>query len=226
VEDQGITVSQRSKEHAHDYRYFPEPDLPPLIIDRNWVQALKSKLPELPDEKRDRLMSQYSLPRYDAVLLTSSRGTADFFERAMALHPNAKSVGNWMTGELFRLLNASGTEIEHSKVTPEHLAELLSLIDQGAISASVGKVVLEDAFASGKRPGEIVQERGLTQISGVDELGAIVDQVLAANSQAVADYHAGKAPAIGFLVGQVMKASRGKANPGVVNQLLREKLGS
>lgn len=226
VEEQGITVSQRRKEHAHDYRYFPEPDLPPLVIGREWVQDIRSRLPELPDEKRDRLMSEYALPYYDATLLTSSRGIADFFEKTMALHPNARAVGNWMTGELFRLLNVSGIEIEQSKVAPEHLAELLKLVEQGAISASIGKVVLEDAFATGKKPGEIVQERGLAQISGVDELSNIVDQVLAANPQAVADYRAGKAPAMGFLVGQVMKATRGKANPGVVNELLRGKLGS
>ncbi len=226
VEEQGVTVSQRSKEFAHDYRYFPEPDLPPLVLSPNWVQEVREKLPELPDAKRDRFVSQFGLARYEAGLLTSSRGISDFFERTVTIYPNAKAVANWMVGELFRLLKVSGIEIEQSKVTPEHLAELLKLIDQGTISASIGKVVLEDAFSSGKRPAEIVQERGLAQISGIEELSRIVDQVLAANPQAVADYKAGKAPAVGFLVGQVMKATRGKANPGVVNQLLKEKLGS
>ncbi|MBI2955294.1 MAG: Asp-tRNA(Asn)/Glu-tRNA(Gln) amidotransferase subunit GatB [Chloroflexi bacterium] len=224
TEERGVTVSQRSKEHAHDYRYFPEPDLPPLVIGREWVKEIEDTLPELPDAKRDRLMAQFGLSLYEANLLTGSKGIAEFFEKTMALNPNARAVANWMVGELFRLLNASGIEIEQSRVTPGHLAELLRLIDQGTISASIGKTVLEEAFGTGQQPGQIVQERGLSQISGVDELGNIVDQILAANPQAIADYKAGKAPALGFLVGQVMKATRGKANPGVVNQILKEKL--
>lgn len=226
VESQGVTVSQRSKEYAHDYRYFPEPDLPPLVLSKEWVQEIREKLPELPAARRDRLERQFGLSRYEANLLTSSKAVADFFERVAALYSNAKAIANWMIGELFRLLNVSGIEIEQAKIAPEHLAELLRLIDEGKISASIGKVVLEEVFNTGKRPELVVQERGLVQISGVEELRAIVEQVLAANPQAVADYKAGKAPALGFLVGQVMKATRGKANPAVVNQLLRDKLGS
>ncbi|MCL5265443.1 MAG: Asp-tRNA(Asn)/Glu-tRNA(Gln) amidotransferase subunit GatB [Chloroflexi bacterium] len=224
VEDRGVTVSQRSKEYAHDYRYFPEPDLPPLVLTRDWVQSIREKLPELPDARRERFASQYGLSQYEATLLTNSKSIADFFEATVGLRASAKAVANWMVGELFRLLNAANIEIEQSKVSPEHLTEMLKLIDQGTISASMAKTVLEEVFASGKKPGDIVQERGLAQISGVEELQAIVHQVLATNPQAIADYKAGKANAFGFLVGQVMKATRGKANPGVVNQLLREKL--
>ena len=224
VEDKGITVSQRTKEYAHDYRYFPEPDLPPLVLTREWVSSIRSKLPELPDAKRDRYLVEFGLSRYDANLLTSSKGVADFFEATVALYPNAKAVSNWITSELFRLLNVSGIEIEESKVTPSHLAELLVLIEKGAISHKIGKTVFDEMFASGKRPAEIVQAKGLAQISGVEELEKAVDQVIASNPQAVADFKSGKQQALTFLVGQVMKLTRGKANPGIVNDLLRKKL--
>lgn len=224
VEDKGITVSQRSKEYAHDYRYFPEPDLPPLVLSRRLVEEIRDRLPELPDAKRDRYVAQFGLSRYDASVLTSSKAVADFFEATVALHPNAKLVANWITGELFRLLNVSGMEIEESKVTPAHLADMLTLIEKGAISHKMAKTVFDEVFATGKKPAEIVQEKGLGQISATEELEKAVDEAIAANPQAVADYRAGKQQALAFLVGQIMKATRGKANPGVVNDLLRTKL--
>lgn len=224
VEDKGATVSQRTKEYAHDYRYFPEPDLPPLVLSPEWVASLRDRLPELPDAKRDRYMAAFGLSRYDANLLTSSKAVADFFEATVALYPHAKGVANWITTELFRLLNVSGIEIEESKVTPAHLSEMLTLIEKGVISHKIAKTIFDEMFATGKKPAEIVKEKGLGQISGVEELEEAVDQVIASNPQAVADFKSGKEQALAFLVGQVMKLTRGKANPGLVNELLRKKL--
>ncbi len=225
VEDRGITVGQRSKEYAHDYRYFPEPDLPPLVLTREWVESVRARLPELPDARRERFMSQYGLGRYDATVLTGSRPAADFFEEAVTLYPQPKAVANWMQSELFRLLKDGEGDVSGIKVTPAGLAELLGMMEKGAINARTGKEVFEEMFATGKTASAIVQERGLSQISDTSALDAAVDQVTAANPQAVADYRAGKANAISFLMGQVMKATRGQANPGVVKQLLERKLG-
>lgn len=224
VDDKGVTVGQRSKEYAHDYRYFPEPDLPPLELSREWVEGVRARLPELPDARRDRFMALHGLGRYDAVQLTSSRPTADFFERAAALYPHAKMVANWMQSELFRLLKDSEGDVSGSKITPEGLADLLALVDKGAINVRSGKEVFEEMFATGKTASEVVKERGLSQISDTSALETAVDEVIKANPQAVADYRAGKGNALSFLMGQVMKATRGQANPGVVNQLLRAKL--
>ncbi|MGQ9674050.1 MAG: Asp-tRNA(Asn)/Glu-tRNA(Gln) amidotransferase subunit GatB [Chloroflexota bacterium] len=225
VEEKGVTVSQRSKEFAHDYRYFPEPDLPPLVLSESWVADIRARLPELPDARRQRFVDQLGLSSYDAGVLTVSKAVADYFEAAVALYPNPKVVSNWVTGELFRLLKAEDVDIQESKVRPEDLAEMLKLIDQGTISGRMAKDVFEEMFSSGKSAGQVVAERGLAQISDRAELEARVDQVLADNPQAVADYRAGKRQAAGFLVGQVMKATKGKANPAVVNELLQEKLG-
>lgn len=224
VDAKGITVGQRTKEYAHDYRYFPEPDLPPLALAPALVEDLRRRLPELPDARRTRFIAQYGLTPYDAELLTASREMAEYFERAAGLHPNAKTVANWMTGELFRLLNANNLELAAAKVTPELLAELLALVDRGELSVSAAKTVFEDVFASGRSPAEVVRERSLGQVSDADALRAVVRQVVAANPQAVADYRAGKKQAAGFLVGQVMKATKGAANPGVVNRVLSEVL--
>jgi aspartyl-tRNA(Asn)/glutamyl-tRNA(Gln) amidotransferase subunit B len=226
VDARGVTVGQRTKEFAHDYRYFPEPDLPPLSLAPERVDELRSGLPELPDARRARFISEHGLSAYDAELLTASRETAAFFDRAVALHSNAKAVSNWMTGELFRLLNANNLDISASKVTPERLAELLSLVDHGEISINAAKTVFEEVFLTGASPAAVVKEKGLSQVSDVDTLREVVRQVAAANPQAVADYRAGKKQASGFLVGQVMKATKGTANPGVVNQVLAEVLGS
>jgi aspartyl-tRNA(Asn)/glutamyl-tRNA(Gln) amidotransferase subunit B len=232
VEDRGITVSQRSKEYAHDYRYFPEPDLPPLVLSRELVEEMRARLPELPDARRDRFMSQYGLSWYDANLLTTSRAQADYFESCLKLFPedsdsnrNAKTVANWLLGEFSRLFNLTGTEIDDCKVEPQHLVELFQLIEKGTLSTTMAKSVFEEMFHSGKRAPEIVKEKGLTQISAAPELEAIVDRVLLENAEAVADYKQGKEQALKFMVGQVMKATKGQANPQVVNELLRKKLG-
>ncbi len=231
VEEKGVTVSQRSKEYAHDYRYFPEPDLPPLYISKEWVNELKARLPELPDARRDRFMSQYGLSRYDASLLTASKAMADFFEACLKLSPQdaelgkkAKTVANWLLGEFNRLLNATDTEVADSKVKPQHLVEMLDLIDRGTLSTTMAKAVFEEIFHSGKTPSEVVRERGLAQISGALELDVIISQVIAAHPQAVADFKQGKEQALRFLVGQVMRSTKGQANPQVVNDLLRRKL--
>ncbi|MBI4318245.1 MAG: Asp-tRNA(Asn)/Glu-tRNA(Gln) amidotransferase subunit GatB [Chloroflexi bacterium] len=224
VDENGITVTQRSKEFAHDYRYFPEPDLPPMVLARQWVEDIRAKLPELPDAKRDRFVARYGLSWYDANLLTAAKATAEYFEAAVGIYPNAKTVSNWITGELFRLLNVSGEDIERARLKPSHLVEMLTLIDQGVLSHRMAKDVFEEMYANGKPPRDIVVERGLAQISAVDQLREVIDQVLSSNQPAVADYRAGKQQALSFLVGQVMKATRGKANPSVVNQLLGEKL--
>ncbi|MDA8217647.1 MAG: Asp-tRNA(Asn)/Glu-tRNA(Gln) amidotransferase subunit GatB [Dehalococcoidales bacterium] len=224
VDARGVTVSQRSKEYAHDYRYFPEPDLPPLEITRDKVEELRRQLPELPDAKEERFQSEFGLPAYDAGLLTASRETAEYYERAVALHPNPKVVSNWLLGELFRLLNAANAEIEQSKVTPEHLAGLLQLIDRGEVSQQAAKTVLAEVFATGKNPAEVVAEKGLGQVSDAQALAGIIDEVIAANPQSAADYKSGKKQALGHLVGQVMRATKGSANPGLVNKILAEKL--
>ncbi|HEY8491978.1 MAG TPA: Asp-tRNA(Asn)/Glu-tRNA(Gln) amidotransferase subunit GatB [Dehalococcoidia bacterium] len=233
VEAQGRTVSQRSKEYAHDYRYFPDPDLPPLVTSREWVEEVRSRLPELPDAKRRRFTEQYGLSAYEADLLTETRARADYFEAALAgagegeaQRRRAKAAANWILGDFAHLLSEAGLEIEQSRIPPGHLAAMLDLIDRGAISTKIGKTVLEEMFHTGKTPQQIVEEKGLAQISGADELAAVVDEVLAANEKAVADYRSGKAEALKFLVGQVMKATRGRANPQLVNDLLAQKLGA
>jgi len=231
VEEKGATVSQRSKEYAHDYRYFPEPDLPPMEFSRALVDEIRSRLPELPDAIRDRFMSQYNLSGYDANLLTVSRAMADYFEACLKLLPagtgadkKAKTVANWLLGEFTRLLNATNIEIKDAKVEPRHLVEMLDLIDKGTLSTKMAKEVFEDMFHSGKKASLVVQEKGLAQISTTTELETVVGRVIAANSQAVADYKQGKETALKFLVGQVMKATKGQANPQMVNELLRRML--
>jgi aspartyl-tRNA(Asn)/glutamyl-tRNA(Gln) amidotransferase subunit B len=225
VEDRGITVPQRSKEFAHDYRYFPEPDLPPVFVSREWVAQLRARLPELPDARRERYQREYGLSAYDAGQLAGSHAIAQFFERTVALYPKPKVVANWVQGELFRLLKDRETlDLSDLRLTPEHLAELLTLVDRGVLSLALARQVFEEAFATGERPEAIVQARGLAQISNTAELERVVDAVLATNPRPVADYRAGKEAALSFLMGQVMKATRGKANPGVVAELLRARL--
>ena len=230
VEDKGITVSQRSKEYAHDYRYFPEPDLPPLVLSRSWIEELRSRLPELPDARRDRLMREYGLSYYDANLLTSSKSMADYFETCVKLNTKvplqkrAKLVSNWLLGDFTRLLHATDTEIDKAKVTPQLLAEMLDLIDDGTLSGAAAKTVFEEMFHSGRRASEIVTEKGLTQISDEHKIVQVVNDIIQTNEQAVADFKKGKEQALTFLVGQVMRQTRGRANPSLVNKLLREKL--
>jgi aspartyl-tRNA(Asn)/glutamyl-tRNA(Gln) amidotransferase subunit B len=227
IEEAGITVTQRTKEYADDYRYFPEPDLPPLVLDRVWIEEIRASLPELPEARRDRFMTQYGLSLYDANVLTSSKAMADYFENCVKLMDSgkAKMVSNWLLGDFSRLLNATNTEIENVKISPKHLAEMLGLVDNGTISGPVAKAVLEEMFRTGQRASEIITEKKLSQISDAGEIREVVKQVMANNSGAVADYASGKQQALTFIIGQVMKATRGRANPGVVREIIIEELG-
>jgi aspartyl-tRNA(Asn)/glutamyl-tRNA(Gln) amidotransferase subunit B len=228
VEEDGKTVSQRSKEYAHDYRYFPEPDLPPLLIEQPWVDKVRARLPELPEARRDRFMSQYGLPLYDASLLTESKASAEYFEGCLKLGdaspPKAKSVSNWMLGELTRLMNATNTDITRTKVAPQELCHLIDLVQKGNISGTSAKTVFEEMFNTGRPADEIVKKQGLAQITDTHEIEAAIEQVIAANPQPVADYKAGKTQAVKFLVGQVMKATRGRANANTAQELLIKKI--
>ncbi|HKT39708.1 MAG TPA: Asp-tRNA(Asn)/Glu-tRNA(Gln) amidotransferase subunit GatB, partial [Ktedonobacterales bacterium] len=230
VETKGITVSQRSKEQAHDYRYFPEPDLPPLVISQEWIEGIRARMPELPDAKRLRFSEQYGLSAYDAEVLTSERALADYYEQTVAatregdLLTRAKAAANWMSGDLARLLNAAGKDVSASPVTPVGLAGLVDLLAQQRISGSQAKEVLEKAFSTGKPPAEIVEKEGISQISDEGELERIVDEVIAANPKVVEDFRNGKETAITWFIGQVMKRSGGRAKPALVRPLLLEKL--
>jgi aspartyl-tRNA(Asn)/glutamyl-tRNA(Gln) amidotransferase subunit B len=226
VDADSKTVSQRSKEFAHDYRYFPEPDLPPMQISREQVEALRARLPELPDALAARLQSDYGLSSYEAGLLSESRERADYFERAVAAAPSgdrarrAKLVANWMLGELTRLEHASGLDLADYRVTPAHLAALIDLVETNAITAAGAKQVLERMFETGEEPGEVVKALNLGTISGEDELAEVADRVLEANPKALADYESGKTEAVQFLVGQFMRETRGRANPALARELL------
>ena len=232
VDDRNLTVSQRSKEHAHDYRYFPEPDLPPLIIAPAWVEEIRRRLPELAIQRKTRFIEQHGLSEYDARLLTNTRSMADYYENVLgrkqikgsALEALAKNVSNWMLGDLSRLLNMAGQEITDSKVTPAHLADLVDLIDSGKLSVTMGKTVLEQAFASGDVPSKIVEENGYSQISDTSVVESAVADAIVGNPKAVEDYLSGKESAAGFLVGQVMKITKGQAKPDLVQKLVGEKL--
>ena len=232
VEDRAVTVSQRSKEDAHDYRYFPEPDLPPLDIEPAWVQELRASLPELAPERCSRFQSDYALSEYDARLLTSSKAMADYFETAVglpalhgqALEAHAKQVGNWMLGDLSGLLNSENRDISECPVSSASLVELIGLVNEETISVTMAKTVLEEAYNSGSSPRAIVEERGYTQISDTSSVEPAVREALGANPRAVADYLSGKESAAKFLVGQVMKITRGQAKPDIVNQLVIDAL--
>jgi aspartyl-tRNA(Asn)/glutamyl-tRNA(Gln) amidotransferase subunit B len=226
IEDRSITVLQRSKEFAHDYRYFPEPDLPPIFIEREWIAQLKASLPELPDARRDRFMADYALSRYDAVQLTNARATADFFEQSVKLHPNPKEVCNWIQNELFRLQTAAGELDGESTghMTPERLAAIIKMVDQKTISRAVGKQLFESVYREGGEPASLVNQLGLAQVTDDREVERLVAEVLAANPAAVADYQAGKASAVNFLAGQVMKVSRGRASPTLARELIERQL--
>ncbi len=220
----GTTRSMRSKEEAHDYRYFPDPDLVPLVIDDAWVQRTRGGLPELPEQRKLRFMTEWALSAYDADVLTASRPLAEYFEACVALHANAKAVSNWMMGEITRALNDSGTSIDCCPVTPRLLVELLKLIEGGTISGKIAKTVFEAMWQSGKEPTTIVQEQGLVQVSDSGAIEAIIDEILTREAGQVAEFRSGKDKLFGFFVGQVMKASKGKANPAMVNELLLSKL--
>ena len=222
--DAGVTVSMRSKEEAHDYRYFPEPDLPPVVVDSPRVERIRATMPELPEARRTRLVGAHGLPAYDAAQVTQSAVMANFFEATVAAGAPPKTAANWMMGELARALNAAGLDIDRSPVGPPALASLIALIEQGTISGAIAKGVFEKMFASGRAPDEIVNTEGLTQIDDDGQIESAIADVLAKNADAVAQYRGGKDSALGFLVGQVMKATRGKANPKRLNELLRKAL--
>ncbi|RNC29432.1 MAG: Aspartyl/glutamyl-tRNA(Asn/Gln) amidotransferase subunit B [Candidatus Dichloromethanomonas elyunquensis] len=222
-EGKGMTLSLRSKEEAHDYRYFPEPDLVPLVIDRDWVEGIRAAMPELPSAKRLRLQS-LGLSEYDAKVITSSKTMADYFDKALEKYHDAKTLANWVMGDLSGLLKANSCSFEDSPVTPVQLAGLLSLIQKGEISGKIGKTVIEEIYKTGKDSEIIVKEKGLIQISDEGALEKIMEEIISANPKSVADYQAGKENAIGFLVGQMMKATKGQANPGLVNKMLKERL--
>ena len=234
VDDRRVTVSQRTKEGASDYRYFPEPDLPPLAIAPEWVEEVRARLPELPQARKTRFVEQYGLPLYDADLLTATKSSADFFEQTLKSSPVngnsqqklAKSVSNWMLGELARLLNTTGIGIDDVRIEPGYLIELIGLVDEGTLSIAMARTVFEEMFETGEAPKSIAQEKGLVQISDVDSVQPAIDEALAGNPDPVADYLAGKEAAMRFLVGQVMKITRGKANPQIAARLVKEKLES
>ena len=234
LDDRNVTVSQRSKEYAHDYRYFPEPDLPPLVIDHAWVEDLREQLPELAAQRKSRFVKEYNLPEYDASLLTASKSAADYFEEALALKTTAgdapdrlaKSVSNWMLGDLSRLLNAGNALIGENPVTPRMLVELIELVDSGALSITLAKTVLEESFNTGESPATIVRDRGYTQINETSSLAPAVREAIESNPKAVDDFLQGKESAAKFLTGQVMRITRGQANPEMVNRLIAEELES
>jgi len=257
LDDKGKTVSQRSKEYAHDYRYFPEPDLPPLVITRAWVDQIKAKLPELPEARRDRFVSEYGMPVYDATLLTGSKSLADYFEHCLRIEKylesvekpagdsvekeftklfggqekkeltkKAKMISNWLLGEASAIMNTKNIEISEfgRKVSPERFIGLLGTVEKSIVTGTIAKSVLEEMFQTGKTALDIISQKGLSQISDTGAIEQAADQAIAANPKAVADFKAGKEQAVKFLVGQVMKITKGRANPAVVNDVLQKKL--
>lgn len=222
----GVTRTMRTKEFAQDYRYFPEPDLVEVHITKKWQEEIRDHLPELQNEKRHRFISQYGLPEYDAAILTGSKPLADYYEACLLKYSNPKATSNWIMTELLRELNQRGIEPDTCPLGPERLAELIRLIDEGVISGKIGKQVFAEMLDSGKMPAEIIREKGWLQISSEDEIAKIVESVMAENVETVDAIRGGREKAMGFLVGEIMKKSRGKANPKLVNQILREKIKS
>ena len=230
VEAKGITIAQRSKEYAHDYRYFPEPDLPPLVLKPEWVEEIRAKLPELPEARRDRLMAEYGLPVYDANIITNSKDMADYFEDCLkeskAEPAQARELSNWLLGEVSRIMNANTIDINRfrERVSPNQLCELM-VYAQDVVNTTTAKFVVEEMFNTAKTAKEIINEKGLTQISDTRQLEETVLDVINSNARAVTDYKAGKQQSLKFLMGQVMKATGGRANPKLVIELLGKKLG-
>ncbi len=222
--DKNRSNSMRGKEEAHDYRYFPDPDLLPLVIDADWIATAQAALPELPAARQARFVAQYDLPGYDAGVLTTSRNLADYFEACVQHHSSPKQISNWIMGSLLGLLNAAGKRIQDSPVSAEHLAALVRLIDNETISGKIAKKVFDDMAATGDSPDSIVEKKGLVQMSDTSELEEIIARVLSENTGQVEQYRGGKTKVFGFFVGQVMRATRGQANPKIVNDILKHKL--
>jgi len=223
--ESGETAGMRSKEQAHDYRYFPEPDLVPLRISNQWLDAVKAEMPELPAQKRRRFISDYGLREYDAEVLTASRPMAEYYEHVAEVSGDPKTAANWVIGDLSGALNAAGKDVTESPITAKSLGELVALINKGELSGKLAKDIFPKMFETGEPPAVIMDREGLRQNSDTGALEKIVDDVLAANGKQVEQYRSGKTTVMGFLVGQVMKASRGQANPGIVNEILKKKLG-
>jgi len=223
--DKNRTFSMRGKEEAHDYRYFPDPDLVPLVIDNNWIDQVRQTLPELPESRKQRFIDQYGLLADDARFLTGTREMADYFEQCIEIFPDAKKVCNWITGSLVAFLNAKNLVISESPISPQRLAQLLNLIKDGVISGKIAKNVFEFMQKDDSDPKTIVEEKGLVQVTDTGEIEGIIKKILDRNPDEVAAYKGGKKKLMGFFVGQVMKETRGKANPQVVNKLLKENLG-
>jgi len=222
--DEGVTYSMRGKEEAHDYRYFPEPDLLPLIIDDKWIEDIRKGLPELPFEKIERFLKEYNLPRYDVEILVSDRSLASYFEDTVMLFPEPKTVSNWIMTELLRELKARNLEAKDAPISPANLAELLTLIKDGTISIKIGKEIFPELCSTGASPKRLVQDKGLIQISDESAIAQTIEQVMARFPKEVAEFKAGKEKLLGFFVGQVMKETKGKANPKLLNELLLKRL--
>jgi len=226
--DRGVTRSMRSKEEAHDYRYFPEPDLLPLEVDQAWIDRVKRELPELPDARRQRFVTEYELPAYDAAVLTAVKELSDYYEAAVRVHRSPKALSNWVMSDIIRIANERATDSEPDfssvPVAAEHLGRLVALIDDGTISGKIAKAVFQKMVETGDDPRAIVEREGLVQVTDESAIGAVVERVIAANPDKVAEFKAGKEKLFGFFVGQVMKESQGKANPQAVNKLLRDRL--
>jgi len=224
-ETRRVTVSLRSKEEEHDYRYFPEPDLVPVEVTKDFIEKVKERMPELPDARIRRFVDAYNLPKYDAEVLVSDKALADFFERSVQLHNRPKEISNWMMSDLLRSLYENNLELTESKISPEHLVEMIRLIEEGVISGKIGKRILPEMVLSGKQPSQIIKENGLVKIDSRDALQDVVEKVFKENKKAVEDALADE-NAVHFLVGQLMRATKGKADPQLANQLIQEKLES
>jgi aspartyl-tRNA(Asn)/glutamyl-tRNA(Gln) amidotransferase subunit B len=219
---QGSTTSMRSKEEAHDYRYFPDPDLVPILVDKDWVEKIRKQIPELPLAKRERFVKDYQIPAYDAGVLTADKALADYYEEVVRLCAKPKAASNWVMGDVLRFLNEEKREIKSCPITPVALAEMISLIDEGTISGKMAKDIVEEMYKTGKQPKKIIEEKGLVQITDEGELIKTITSIMEANPQQLKDYRGGKEKLFGFFVGQVMKATKGKANPQLVNELLKK----
>lgn len=223
-ESKNVTVSMRSKEEAHDYRYFPEPDLLPIKVDIKMIDKIRKSLPELPEARRERFIKNYQIPEYDAEILTSSKALGDYYEKTTSLYSNSKVLSNWIMGELMRYLNEEKIEIDESPISPEKLVEMLKLIDKGVISGKMAKDVFEKIFKTGREASQIVKESGITQITDENELFEVIDNVIKGNPKSVDDFNQGKEKALNFLVGQVMRSTKGRAKPDFVFKALKQRV--
>ena len=214
----------RTKENAQDYRYFPEPDLVPIVLTNAYIEEIKNNLPELPDKKKARYLAEYGLSDYDATLLVNTKELAKFFEATVELGATPKAVSNWILGDISKVMNEKDITVDEVGITPKELSDLINEIEKGNISNTAGKTVFEELLNSDKNVAEIIAEKGLVQVNDESEIADMVNRVLALNEKSIADYKKGKTNALGFLVGQVMKESKGKANPQIINKLVREKL--